>query len=218
MNYKQLAVSNYKHFCTLEGNEYIASEFALQTILRLIEKYKPVRILEIGLGIGAICDTVLKYAAAQQLPIHYVGTEANAFCLEALRKNVVHYDGLELHADVTTINNQTFDLIIVDGSDEHFSHIADLCHKDTIIYIEGDRGPQTRNVKEIFPNARHINVITLAKNRPYAHGSSTPATYMGGGQLLFTDPTLDRKLFWFREKVVSFTIRNIRDLIDIIKK
>lgn len=217
MTYQQLAVENYKRFSALEGSEYIASEFAIETILRLIEKYNVKNVLEVGLGIGAICDTVLQYAKMSNLPMHYVGTEANEFCLSVLPKNVTDYQKIERYHDVSAVPDQNFDLIIVDGADKNFAKIAGLCSKDTIIYIEGDRGPQTRNVKEIFPRAKHVNVITLQKNRSYAHGSSTPATYMGGGQLLFTDPSLGRKIFWFSEKVKSFIKRNIRDIKDKTK-
>lgn len=217
MIYQELADDNYKRFCALDGSEYIASEYAIKTILRLIDKFKAKNILEVGLGIGAICDSVLRYDKIKQLGLHYVGTEANAFCLDALQKNVVNYNKIELYSGVSEVPVQQFDLIIVDGADENFAKIASLCGKDAIIYIEGDRGPQTQSVKQIFPNAKHVNVITLQRNRDYAHGSSTPETYMGGGQLIFADPSLGRKLFWFAEKVKSFTRRNIRDLKDLIK-
>ncbi|HOZ73634.1 MAG TPA: hypothetical protein PLS51_00050 [Flavobacterium sp.] len=212
MTYQQFADKNYKRFCALDGSEYIASEYAIKTILRLIETFKVKNILELGLGIGAICDSVLQYGKMRNLGLHYAGTEANAFCLDALQKNVIDYDKIELYAGVSKVPVQKFDLIIVDGADDSFAKIANLCHNDTIIYIEGDRAPQTQSIKQIFPNARHVNVITLQRNREYAHGSSTPETYMGGGQLIFTNPSLGRKLFWFAEKVKTYVRRNIREL------
>ena len=36
MKDKELAVKNYENFCKKEGCEYIASEFALETILKII--------------------------------------------------------------------------------------------------------------------------------------------------------------------------------------
>lgn len=217
MTYQQLADENYKRFCALDGSEYIASEYAIKTILRLIDHFKAKNILEVGLGIGAICDSVLQYGKMNNCSLHYVGTEANAFCLDALPKNVTDFDKIELYTSVSELPVQSFDIIIVDGADDSFAKIASLCHKDTIIYLEGDRAPQTQSVKQFFPDAKHVNVITLQRNRDYAHGSSTPATYMGGGQLIFTDPSLGRKLFWFVEKIKSFTRRNIRVLKNLIK-
>ena len=210
MNYKRLSIENYKCFCAFEGSEYIASEFALEIILKLIKKYKVRNILEVGLGIGAIADTVLKYAKQHHLTIDYVGTEANYFCLHALRNNVEDYNKIELHAGLSSIKNKKFDLIIVDGSDADFAKITSFCKSDTIIFIEGDREGQTKSIIEFFPAARHVNIITLDRNRLYAHGTSTPESYMGGGQLIFVDPAAGRKLFWFKEKVSTYIKRKIR--------
>ena len=103
MKYKDLVVQNYKQFCGLEGSEYIASEFALETILRVIKIFKVHTILELGLGIGSISDTVLKYSNVAHKKIGYVGTEKNEFCLEVLKKNVSHYDQIELFFELNQI-------------------------------------------------------------------------------------------------------------------
>jgi len=62
MIYKNLAIQNYKRFCEMEGSDCIASEFALETILKIIKIFNVNAILELGLGIGSISDTVLKYS------------------------------------------------------------------------------------------------------------------------------------------------------------
>jgi len=210
MNYKHLAIQNYKRFCAIEGSEYIASEFALAMILKLIKKYKVRSILEVGLGIGSISDTALEFAKQHHYPLQYAGTEANDFCLDALRKNVRDYNKIELHSSISSISDRKFDLIIVDGSDSDFEKITSFCKRDTIVFIEGDRGMQTKSILEHFPTARHVNLVTLDKNRTYAHGTSTPESYMGGGQLIFINPEAGRKLFWFKEKVATYIKRKIR--------
>lgn len=86
MKIKKLAVDNYKFFCSLEGSDYIASEFALETLLKLVTVFKIKKILEIGLGIGSISDTILKLEQKNNLKIDYFGTEMNQFCLDALQK------------------------------------------------------------------------------------------------------------------------------------
>lgn len=60
MKNRDLAVFNCKRFCELDGSDYIASEFALETILKIKKKFNVHTILELGLG--SISDTVLKYA------------------------------------------------------------------------------------------------------------------------------------------------------------
>jgi spore coat polysaccharide biosynthesis predicted glycosyltransferase SpsG len=204
MKNKDLVIKNYKRFCELEGSEYIASEFALETILKIIRIFNVQTILELGLGIGSISDTVLQYSKKENKKISYIGTERNEFCLEVLKKNVIGYDQIELYAALNQIKNKKFDLIIIDGYDDTLMGIVDFCKKNTIVFIEGDRKGQTATIRQIFPNNKYVNVITLNKNKPYSHGDGGASRYVGGGQLIFTDPTFKMKLFWFQQKAATF--------------
>ncbi len=210
MTKKEFAIANYKRFCAMEGSEYIASEFALEIVLRLIDKYKIRTVLEMGLGIGAIADTVLGYSKKHDLGIEYTGTEANEFCLGALRKNVRDYDKIDLHSELRDVKAQTFDLIIIDGYDESLAQIKKYCHARTIIFIEGDRKNQTSNVLEIFPEAKHVNIITLERRKEYAHGEVPQNNYVGGGQLIFVNPDAAMKLHWLGEKLSTYVKRKRR--------
>jgi len=206
----KLVAENYKRFCAFEGSEYIASEFALDVILKIIDTYKVTEILEFGLGIGSISDTVLKYAKSNNRTIRYVGTEKNEFCLNALKNCVEDFHKIELYSELKEVKSQKFDFIIIDGYDDTLKEIVSYCKENTIIFIEGDRKGQTNAIKEIFPNNKYVNVITLMKNKPYAHGTCEPTSYMGGGQLLFINPTLAMKFDWFEQKVKTFVKRKIR--------
>lgn len=210
MKNKDLAVQNYKRFCGLEGSEYIASEFALETILRVITIFNVNTVLELGLGIGSISDTVLKYSNGAHKKIGYVGTEKNEFCLEALKKNLSHYNDIELFSELNQIKNKKFDLIIIDGYDDTLKEVVAFCKKNTIIFIEGDRKGQTETIRQIFPKNKYVNVISLTKNKPYSHGGGDTSRYVGGGKLIFIDPTLKMKLFWFQQKVGTFIKNKIR--------
>lgn len=211
MNNKKLISENYKLFCSFEGSQHIASEFALETIISLIEKYNIKNILELGLGIGSISDTVLKYAKANGKVIHYVGTENNDFCLNALKKNVADFDRIELYPELKYIDRK-FDFIIIDGQDSTFGKIKNYCSENAIIFIEGDRKEQTNNIKNIFPNNKYVNIITLEKNKPYAHGDCRTSAYIGGGQLIFTNPTINQKNYWIKQKIKTFIKRKIRKI------
>lgn len=210
MKNRDLAVHNYKRFCELDGSDYIASEFALETILKIVKKFNVQTILELGLGIGSISDTVLKYSKKDDKKISYVGTEKNEFCLNALKKNLINYDDIELYAELNQIKNNEFDLIIIDGYDDTLKEIAVFCKKNTIIFIEGDRKGQTETVREIFPKSKYGNVISLNKNKPYAHGYCPTSHYVGGGQLIFTNPTFKMNIFWFRQKSITYVKNKIR--------
>jgi spore coat polysaccharide biosynthesis predicted glycosyltransferase SpsG len=210
MKEKVLAVQNYKRFCELDGSQYIASEFALETLLKIIKVFKVNSILELGLGIGSISDTVLKYCDGERAKVNYVGTEKNEFCLEELQKNVLDYNQIELYSELNKIKNKKFDLIIIDGYDDTLKEIVAFCKKNTIVFIEGDRKGQTESIRQIFPKNKYVNVITLNKNKPYSHSNGNTHHYVGGGQLIFIDPTFKMKWFWFQQKIATFLKNKVR--------
>lgn len=206
MNYKDFGRANQERFAKLEGSEYIASYFAIQTILRLIDKYDIKNVLELGLGIGSISDTVLRYAKATNRTISYTGTELNEFCLNALKENVRDYNKIDLHSELKTVSGKKFDFIIIDGYDESLKQIVSYCTPNALIFIEGDRHMQTQNLIEYFPNARHVNIITLDKYYP----NPDSPRYVGGGQLIFVNPTPSMKLFWLGQKIGTYIKRKRR--------
>ncbi|EJL66760.1 hypothetical protein [Flavobacterium sp. CF136] len=210
MEIKKNAVENYKFFCSLEGSDYIATPFALEVILRLITTFKSKRILEIGMGIGCVADTILKYNDKNKLEIEYSGTEKNDFCLKALPINVAFFKDVILYSELKEIKNEKFDFIIIDGSDEALMNIKEYCNKHTVLFIEGDRQIQVQTVVKVFPKSLYVNVITLEKNPPYAHEGRDINSYIGGGQLIFANPTFQMKIYWFKEKVKTFIKRKIR--------
>ncbi|OCB76548.1 hypothetical protein [Flavobacterium crassostreae] len=210
MRIKRIAVANYKKFCGLEGSQYIASEFALETILVLIEKFSLHTILELGLGIGSISDTVLQYFDPKKTNIAYFGTENNVFCLKALQTNVIAFNKLHLYSELNQIKNHTFDFIIIDGYDDCLNKIKNYCSKNAIIFIEGDRKLQKEIILNIFPKCKYVHVITLNKSKPYAHGENSIHNYVGGGQLIFTNPTAKMNLFWMQQKIKTFVKNKIR--------
>ena len=193
----------------MDGNAHIATEYALKTILKLVEDFKISSILEVGLGIGSISDTVFKYADIKNRTIEYAGTEANEFCLDALKQNVISNDKIDLYSELSDISQtKKYDLIIVDGSDASLKSIAAYAKEDSIIYVEGWRGSQVAQIKDVFPNCAHVEIISSYKNPQY--GPFDAAIWAGGGQLIFINPNLGRKAYWFKEKVGSFLKRRIR--------
>jgi len=212
MQPEQLAKKNYYRFCKLEGSEYIATGFALLQILKIIKIFEIETVLEIGLGIGSISDTVLKMAKNSKLEIRYVGTEANEFCNNALKNNIEDYAKLEQYEDLAEISPESkFDLVIIDGQDNSLQEIASRCKSESIIFIEGDRSPQTKLILSLFPKARHVNVISLKKHQPYSHGNTK--FFVGGGQLIFTNPNIGMKIYWFKEKTATYIKRHLRKFL-----
>ncbi len=190
----------YQSFCKAEGSQHIASEYAIEKIIGLVEKFRIKEILEVGLGIGSISGILL--AVNRKKPdLDYTGTEANDFCLEALPENLKEdYSRLRIYSDLTEIpSNKKFDLIIIDGKDQNLQAIKGLISVNGILAIEGDRMPQQDSLQELFPDHKYVHCISSEKNNSY---SPFPATHWQGGlKIIFINPTGSQKLWWVREKI-----------------
>lgn len=209
MKIDKIVEKNYFKFCNLEGNNYIASEFALLTIARIIRKFRVQSILEVGLGIGSIADTVLKMSKDSNINLRYAGTEANEFCKEALKSNVDFYSEIESFENISDIDTSNkFDLIIIDGQDDTLDKIISLCSDKAIIFIEGDRSPQAERILSYFQGAQYAQVITLQKNRIYSPGN--PNFYVGGGRVIFINPDLEMRIYCLKEKIATYLKRHLR--------
>jgi hypothetical protein len=210
MNLKKLAEQNYFRFCQFEGHDFIASEYALYRLLKIFRRFKIKSVLEVGLGIGSISDTILKFRVDPDF--NYVGTEANHFCRNALKANVEFYDKIELFESIDDLPSlYKFDFIIIDGQDETLRELPGICNKRSIVFIEGDRSPQAQLVLSLFPKARQVQLISIQRNKEYSTGSSK--FFVGGGRLIFTNPNLFMTLYWFKEKVSTYLKRHLRNYL-----
>ena len=200
MTIKQKARAGYKKFAFVEGNQHIASEFALFTILKLIDKFKIKSVLEIGLGIGCIADTVLANNAEN---IYYVGSEANDYCLSVLEQNLgENFNKITLKSEVSDVNDEDrFQLCVLDGNDYSLEELKKFCANHAIIYVEGDRSAQISKLKKIFPKYKSVFMASDYKNPTYGPFSSDH--WAGGGTVIFVSPTPKQSSFVLREKIRS---------------
>ncbi len=189
----------YQSFCEAEGNQHIASEYAIGKINGVVKKFRVKKILEVGLGIGSISGIVLALNR-NKLDLEYTGTEAIDFCLKALPENLKEdYSRLKIYSDLSEIpSDKKFDLIIIDGKDHNVQSVKDLISENGIIGIEGDRMPQQDLLQELFPVHKYVHCISREKNKSY---SPFPSTHWQGGlKVIFIKPTGFQKLWWFTEK------------------
>ena len=208
MNYKEISRETYRKFANKQGNDHIAGDYALEEILRIIEKFNCRNILEVGLGIGSISDAILNFSEANNLDIKYSGTEANDYCLKQLPLNVDKFDKIKLYHGLEDISqNEIFDFVIIDGSDALLSEVKRHCSKNAIIFIEGGRASQIETLQTIFPRSYQCEIISIRK--PPAYGPFHQK-WTGGGTLIAINPTVFQKVFVFIEKAKTYTKRRIR--------
>lgn len=212
MNNKECAKQTYEKFSNFKGNDHIAGDYAIEKILQVIGDFKIKNVLEIGLGIGSIADAVLTFSNKNNLEIQYAGTEANEFCLNALVNNVEFYNSIKLFSNIESILNENrYDLIIVDGSDEALNKVSKLISKHGIIFIEGGRASQVQNLKAIFPNYRYSEIISYRK--PPSYGPFQQK-WTGGGSLIFVNSTFSQKIYSFKQKIKTYAKRRLRKFIQ----
>lgn len=211
MNLTEFANHQHIKFSEAQGSQYIASEFALFQILDIIRKYNLKTILEIGVGIGTISGSILKYADLKSSNIKCTGTENNEFCLRELSVNLDQlFTGIFIYPELSALpKNQKFDLIIVDGKETFLKDISGRSSENAIIIIEGDRIDQVEIIKSTFPNSRFAPMVSILKNGKYSKKDSSE--FRGGIKLVFTNPTNFQYLDWMLIKVkmkVKYLKRN----------
>lgn len=198
VNRREIIDETYLTFCESEGNQHIASRYAIQKIIELLRRFKPDSVLEVGLGIGSISGTILRVFDDKNLKLY--GTENNQFCLEALKNNLDEdYKSLNIYSDLKAIKgNVKFDLVIVDGGDTNLEIIKNKISDNGIIVIEGDRKNQLKLLKEYFPDHLYVHSISKRKNLEVAPFPSK--NWEGGVKLIFINPNFKQKIYWLREK------------------
>jgi hypothetical protein len=197
------AVETYSYFSGLEGNQHIASEFALSFINKLIGKFQIKSVLELGLGIGSICYSIHDFSKKNAIEMRYTGTESNPFCLGVLPVYLKDYfNALEVYSNLDQIpNDKNFDLVIIDGQEENLNKVKTLIAKHGVIVIEGDRLPQLEIIRKTFHKANYVRVISLYKNPDYGPFSSI--YWCGGVQLVFIHPTFKQKIYYYYLKITT---------------
>lgn len=190
----------YQSFCEAEGSQHIASEYAIEKINGLIEKFRVKGILEVGLGIGSLSGILLALNR-NKTDLDYAGTEANVFCLNALKHNLKsEYLRLKIHKDLNALSqDQKYELIIIDGKDPDLNIIKELITINGIIAVEGDRIPQEEMLRKIFPKHQYVHSISLRKNKSYSPFPDDE--WQGGLKIIFVNQTVKQYCWWLKEKI-----------------
>ena len=196
----QAATYTYSLFSRKEGGEHITKANCLKGIIHYIHACKIKNILEIVIGIGTIPFALIEAVKRGEIThdFKYSGTEANTFCLWAIKKNMPkHNTFITLFDSLFTVpEEKEYDLIIVDGSDASFSKAVLLLSKRGMILVEGGRRTQLEIIQK------------SAKGRKYLKSSDIALTmgHLGGYSVFFFDPTIFDYATHIKNKVTAFVI------------
>ncbi len=128
-------------FSSLPLSQHIASQWSLAHLSALQRLLKPVRILEIGAGIGTITAMLLYSNGA------ITAVEPEAEFRKAHKENIGDHPRLKLVPDLQGIGG-TFDLMVVDG--EFPLRWKEVISSKTVIFIEGYRRRQQDMINREF--------------------------------------------------------------------
>lgn len=199
MNTAKEITLTYKEFCDCDGSQYIASEYAIWKLQKLIWTFRIKNVLEVGLGIGSISGSLLKV----NNHLNYSGTEANDFCLKTLPQNLPKNHGrLKIYESLKVVpRSEKFDLIIIDGKDPDLESLKQMLSERGIIAMEGDRVPQQEVLQALFPKSLFVHSISFSKNKIYSPFSNED--WQGGLKVIFVNPGMRQKLWWVKEKILT---------------
>ncbi len=145
----------------------IASQKAIEGLLKNIQRFKPTRILEIGAGIGTLTYSTL-YALSRlplkdKVNLEFYTIENHPNCLEQLADNLVGFQGqYQVLSNTKKVpSNITFDFIIIDGGgnlggDMSLMNFSNLLAAGGVIFVEGGRGYQRELIKNWYADRKYI--------------------------------------------------------------
>ena len=201
MKIRSFVIEQYQEFSEAEGSEYIVSEYALEKILEIINKFKVQEILEIGLGIGTISGSILEYAGKNRMDIKCTGTESDIFCLNQIPRNMgTNVEKLEIYNNISELpTNRLFDIIIVDGEVDNMDIIFQKITDRGIIIVEGDRKEQVKKLRSMFPSHKFASMVSVRKNSIYSKKNQNE--FKGGLKLIFVNPNYNQFNYWLKIKI-----------------
>lgn len=173
MNDRKRALSIWQSFAkrpgaTVSGNVGIASAHAIGGLLRVLQKRRPRRVLELGAGIGTltftVLDTLSRMGVTDQPDFRFDTVETQPFCLGQLDENLEGFEGkYRVHSDLSEVREAgiAYDLVIVDGggdlpNDLGVLDFSGLLERRGVILVEGGRAFQRRLIADWYGHRRHV--------------------------------------------------------------
>ena len=139
----------WQRFKVLPGSSQISSPFALAGVSWWLDRRQPTLICEIGGGIGCASEMLCQWAEGR--PCLVVVVEDNPWCLDQWRRNV--RPSLEVRLAVTA-PPWVWDFVVLDGPQVPPGLWERFLAPRTVIFVEGGRRDQRREIREALRNAR----------------------------------------------------------------
>lgn len=188
----QTASQIWQKFIALPGSSVngrvgIASQNAIGGLIQTLHRRSPLRILEIGAGIGTLTYTILNWARSvgmERNPNYtFISVENNDYCLKQLASNLKGFEGgyrLVSSVEEARQTGLQFDLITIDGggdvpNDMGFMNFDRLLQHNGAIFVEGARITQREKIKEWYGDRSFI-YVKMESTQPLSTSASNEVT------------------------------------------
>jgi protein-L-isoaspartate O-methyltransferase len=149
------------------GSQHIASLHACAGLEKLIQQYRPKRVLELGAGIGTLTDLLIESLTPDAV---IVTVEDHPYCLEQMRNNLGRrLTRVTLVHDLDAVERDGFDLVVVDGGRADISVVPFVASRG-FVFVEGFRGEQRKFIEESRRPYAFANVRAMHRGGS-VHGS-----------------------------------------------
>mgnify|MGYP001605311303 FL=1 len=152
-----LAADIHARFRALPGSGQIASEFALTGALAWLRRSRPMRVLEIGAGIGCLSEVIRRWAVSDSgvfLNAEIICVEDEPWCQAQWQQNVRPLPpGLHLFDKAPLL--VWWDFVLLDGPQMPADGWIALAQRG-VIFVEGGRRAQRSELHRVLREAgRH---------------------------------------------------------------
>ena len=174
----------HARFAALPGSEQIGSSFAAEALARWLRRCRPLRVVEVGSGIGHLTAVILLALASNRVGGLVATVEPDAWCRERCIENVKRLGRRlpSILADWRHIPH--VDFLVIDGGDTRDAYYANLARRATVLW-EGNRRDQRRVFRAMWEGGR-----------PFVMAEWKPADRSKGYHVATMEPTPAERV-WF---------------------
>ncbi len=212
---RAFAADVHARFRVRPGSAHIATQTAIEGLVRWLRRRCPERVLEIGAGIGT-----LTFATVETLDaVHGRGayqlttTECHAFCLEQLSANLMKQQGryTVVSSPSEALDDGPFDFLIADGGDPSDTSAFQCLARGAVVFIEGDRKPQAAALEAALAGRRWQSAdIRTLRRRDLPEGGRA---YDGGYRIYALEPAIGTRLLLCCRRVATSLVFRLRPLL-----
>ena len=161
----------HSKFCDSPGSEYIASEEAIDGLIRLLTRLRPTRILEIGSGIGTLSFAIIAtMEVVRPAEYQFVMVETDDYCRSRLAANLGDLSNrATLLRSAGESSLREFDMMVIDGWDRSDDEYLRMLAARGVVFLEGDREPQRCAIERSRPDYARTLYRSMRTHRAAAH-------------------------------------------------